>query len=383
MKTATQGWVILSIALALNGEAVGQELVSAPATRETSTNAPATPVTLDDHQVRYAVVPGPLYSPSLGWGLMVIPMMTFKVDPADEVSPASSFSAFLLGTENNSFVAGIGPKLYLCEDTWRLSGSAGYGRVKEKFYGIGATDPDQYVDMTSEMILGKVEALYRAYPSVFVGPSLQYRQVRFDGDDPTADQVLEAAGLNSEYEHNVAPGLVAQFDTRDDQVAPGKGVFIDTNIRYSSEALGSSSSYERVGLACSQYLTLWNDPRHVLAMQGSIETGFGDVPFDEYPDLGGQKALRGYVKGEFTDKNMAAVQAEYRWNAWKKVGLTAFGGVGKVFPAWDEIGDARWLPSGGVGVRYLIIPERRMNARLDFAWGELGPNFYFSVGEAF
>lgn len=338
---------------------------------------------LDDHQVRCAVVPGPLYSPSLGWGLMVIPMTTFKVDPADPVSPASSLSAFLLGTENGSFVAGIGPKLYLREDTWRVSGSAGYGNVKEKFYGIGATDPDEYVDMTSEMLAAKADALYRTWPNLFVGPSVQYRQVRFRGDDAAADQELEAAGLNHDYEHNIAPGIAAQYDTRDDQVAPGRGVFIDANLRHSSEALGSSSTYERLGAAFCQYQTLWNDPRHVLAWQVAVETGFGDVPFDEYPDAGGQKALRGYVKGAFTDKNLATAQAEYRWNAWKKVGLVAFGGTGKVFPAWDEFGDMQWLPAGGVGVRYLVIPERRMNARLDFAWGELGPNFYFSVGEAF
>ena len=140
---------------------------------------------------------------------------------------------------------------------------------------------------------------------------------------------------------------------------------------------------KRMGVAYSQYLTLWDDPRHVLAWQATVETGFGNVPFDEYPDLGGQKALRGYVKGEFTDKNMAAVQAEYRWNAWKRLGFTAFGGTGKVFPTWNEIDDARLLWAGGVGLRYLVIPERRMNARLDFAWGELGPNVYFSVGEAF
>jgi outer membrane protein assembly factor BamA len=189
--------------------------------------------------------------------------------------------------------------------------------------------------------------------------------------------------VNSEYDHNIVPGIVAQYDTRDDQVAPGGGVFINTNLRYSSEALGSSRSYEQLGVAYSQYLTLWNDPRHVLAWQATVETGFGDVPFDEYPDVGGQKALRGYVQGEFTDKDLAAIQAEYRWNAWKKVGLVGLGGVAKVFPAWNKFGDAQWLPAGGVGVRYLVIPKRRMNARLDFAWGELGPNFYFSVGEAF
>jgi outer membrane protein assembly factor BamA len=292
-------------------------------------------------------------------------------------------SAFLLFTENDSFVAGIGPKLYLREDTWRLSGGLGYGNVQQKFYGIGATDPDEYVSMSSEVGQVQVQALYRVWTNSFVGPSLQYSRNRFRGEDAAADAVLEAAGLNYDYDHNTVPGLVVQWDTREDQMAPRKGIFVDANLRGASEDLGSTSSFQRLGLAYSQYLTLWNDPAHVLAWLATVETGFGDVPFDEYPDLGGQKALRGYVQGEFTDKNMMAAQVEYRWNAWKKLGLTGFFGVGKVFPEWDEFDGADWLPAGGVGLRYLVMPDRRMNARLDLAWGELGFNFYFSVGEAF
>lgn len=383
MKASIASILVIDLAFGLPALAAGSDPVavaSAPAPEQTNSVLSLKP----DHEVNFVVVPGPTYSPSLGWGLMLIPMATFKYDPADQVSPASSLAAFMMFTENGSYVAGIGPKLYLCEDTWRISGGAGYANIKQKFFGIGGTvDSGDYVSMTSDTIMAKGQVLYRAWPNIYLGPSLQYSQVRFRGDDPAAEQVLKEAGLNSDYNHNFSPGLVGQFDTRDDQTAPGKGILVDLNVRYSSEALGSTSSFERMGAAYSQYVTLWDDPRHVLAWQATVETGFGDVPFDEYPDLGGQKALRGYVKGEFTDKNMAAIQAEYRWNAWKRLGFTAFGGTGKVFPAWNEIDDARWLSAGGVGLRYLVIPERRMNARLDLAWGELGFNFYFSVGEAF
>ena len=81
---------------------------------------------------------------------------------------------------------------------------------------------------------------------------------------------------------------------------------------------------------------------------------------------------------------MLAMQAEWRWsNVWRALGLVLFAGAGKVFPGWDEVGPASWLPSAGLGMRYTLIEDRRMNARIDFAWGKEGGTFYFSVGEAF
>jgi hypothetical protein len=75
---------------------------------------------------------------------------------------------------------------------------------------------------------------------------------------------------------------------------------------------------------------------------------------------------------------------EWRWGPyWHRIGSVVFAGVGKVFPAWDKFGSQAWLPSGGFGLRVAAIPERRMNARLDLAWGKEGGTIYFSVGEAF
>ena len=196
MKTAGK-WILgAGLVLGWVGGAAGQADPPPAAVVETNASAAMAPAVATNRQVDYAVVPGPLYSPSLGWGLMVIPMATFQEDPAETVSPASSMSAFLLFTENDSFVAGIGPKLYLREDTWRLSGGLGYGNVQQKFYGIGATDPDEYVSMSSEVGMVQAQALYRVWTNTFVGPSLQYSRNRFRGEDAAADAVLAAAGLN-------------------------------------------------------------------------------------------------------------------------------------------------------------------------------------------
>jgi hypothetical protein len=85
--------------------------------------------------------------------------------------------------------------------------------------------------------------------------------------------------------------------------------------RSPSPSWGSTSSYARISANYAQFHALDVRGAHVLAWNAVAEAGFGDVPFDEYPDIGGNKALRGYIRGQFTDKNMVS-SVEWRWTAW-------------------------------------------------------------------
>ncbi|HET9597577.1 MAG TPA: BamA/TamA family outer membrane protein [Anaeromyxobacteraceae bacterium] len=336
-----------------------------------------------DHRFGFAVVPGPTYSPALGWGIMVIPMAMYDLVPSDRLSPASTTAGFGFYTENESWGAGLFQKLYLDEDHWRLKGGGGFAHVNQRFYGVGADASGSFVGMTMEAVFALAEGLYQVFPSGYAGLIIWFRQSRFEGVDANADAVLDAAGLNRQWVHAITPGLRFDYDTRDVQTTPRRGLYVFNTLRGASTALGSSQSYARFSTYYAQFIAVDSEARHVLAWNTAVEAGFGDVPFEEYPDIAGNKALRGYIKGEYTDKNMLSAQVEWRWNVWWRLGLTAFGGLGTVFPSWGRLDEGTWLPSGGAGLRFTILPERGMNARLDFAWGKDGGNFYFSVGEAF
>ena len=337
-----------------------------------------------DHNLAFTAVPGPVYNPSLGWGLMLIALAMYDVDPADAISPGSTSALFGMATTNGSWAGGLAQKLYLSEDSWRLTGGGGYASVNQRFYGIGGDATGSWVDMNMEAVFAMAEGLRRVLPGTYAGLTLSYRQSRFKGKDANAQAVLEAAGINTEWDRNLLPGLRLDFDTRDVQTSPRRGLLAQLTVRGASESLGSTNSYVRASASYAQYQALDDGGRHVLAWNVVAEGGFGDVPFDEYPDIGGNKALRGYIRGQFTDKNMLSTQAEWRWsNVWRALGIVFFGGIGKVFPAWNQLGSEAWLPSAGFGLRYMLIQDRRMNARLDFAWGKEGGTFYFSVGEAF
>jgi hypothetical protein len=41
------------------------------------------------------------------------------------------------------------------------------------------------------------------------------------------------------------------------------------------------------------------------------------------------------------------------------------------------------LPGGGLGVRFTLAKESRINLRIDYGWGKDGSAFYVGIAEAF
>ena len=80
---------------------------------------------------------------------------------------------------------------------------------------------------------------------------------------------------------------------------------------------------------------------------------------------------------------MLVSQAEYRWEAWKRLGFVGFGGIGEVAPNVRDFNVHNLLPGGGIGVRYRITRENHTNIRFDYAWGKNSHEAYFFIGEAF
>ena len=81
---------------------------------------------------------------------------------------------------------------------------------------------------------------------------------------------------------------------------------------------------------------------------------------------------------------MLTGQLEYRFPIWKRLRGAAFGGTGRVYGADLTLGANRVLPSGGAGIRFLLLKARDATVGIDFAVGRFGNSgVYFSFGEAF
>jgi outer membrane translocation and assembly module TamA len=83
---------------------------------------------------------------------------------------------------------------------------------------------------------------------------------------------------------------------------------------------------------------------------------------------------------------MVALQAEFRRIIYNRWGAVAFAGTGSIWgnDQEEESFERNWLPSIGLGARYMVSKEKRINIRLDYAFGVDGnQGLYFGIMEAF
>jgi hemolysin activation/secretion protein len=93
--------------------------------------------------------------------------------------------------------------------------------------------------------------------------------------------------------------------------------------------------------------------------------------------------LRGFSAFDYLGSASAAAQVEVRWRFLDRWGLVAFGGSGWAGSSYSADGDDETIKSFGTGLRFDVLPAKRVNVRLDFARSEGSDGVYFSVGEAF
>jgi len=101
------------------------------------------------------------------------------------------------------------------------------------------------------------------------------------------------------------------------------------------------------------------------------------------PELASSNALRGYLRGRFRDKQALSFELEYRFPIVWRFGGAAFAGVGQVAPELTDMRFDRFHVAGGAGIRFALVPEERINLRLDVAAAPDGVHPYFAPGEAY
>ena len=77
------------------------------------------------------------------------------------------------------------------------------------------------------------------------------------------------------------------------------------------------------------------------------------------------------------------MQAEWRWHATRRLGFVAFGGTGRISNPVVGFEAPGWLPAGGIGLRWRLTEENRLNIRIDYGRGRDDETLIVSVGEAF
>ncbi len=344
--------------------------------------------TFNESSRTFLVVPLISNSPVMDTGFGGLGLYFFKIDKDDDESPPSLASLYAIYTTNNSYIFTPFGRFFWNEDRNRASIGIGTLRINNDF-----TYDDQGNDLrlvyselrnfiTAEYSRKVIGDFYLGV--LYLGTKTKYK---FDqGSDEENDFTRDFFAQNGIKDNFVSSiGLNFSFDNRDYPYYPTRGLTFSIRPKLNRAWLGSDNDYIDTDYKISYFNSLQNNLILALNISGGFASG--DVPFDGYQNYGVRNSLRGYEAGKYKGRNMIASQAELRWRFHNKWGGVIFGGTGSIWGNennGEEEFERTWLPSAGLGLRYMVSQEKKINVRLDYAVGVDGnQGIYFGVMEAF
>ena len=292
---------------------------------------------------------------------------------------SSTVALNLIYTQKNQILAGA-----FTDVSWsryRFLGLAFGKKFPNTFYGIGnetlEADAEDYTDR-SLSILAIPQRKVR--PNLYVGPVIWFEAHSLT--DLEANGRIATGNLPGTAEGYQVLGLggMMTWDTRDHNTYPTRGSYYELWAAGYNKSVGSDYGFTALEVDLRQYIPL-SDNRTV-AVQALLNSVSKHAPILSYPTLGDNN-LRGFAS-RYTDRALFVLHAGYRHRFQNRWGLALFAGVGDVAPTVSDLSPNNLKFGAGIGVRFMLIPDARLNLRFDLGFGSGGnASSEFIPGEAF
>jgi len=298
----------------------------------------------------------------------------------DTITRPSSEQLYASYTTKHQFRAFVSTDRWSVDNRWGLTGQIEYARVPQPFFGLGIDAPEEAEEWyEARSTSASVTVRHRILGAVYgqAGYRFSTTSIR-DAEPGGAVERGVLPGMRGGIVSQVTWGLA--LDSRDNIFAPSAGTFAQATGAWGAEVLGSDHQFGRYVGDARRYVRLGHG---VLAAQAYVEASSGRVPFDQMAMLGSGSVMRGYVRGRYRDRSLAAAQVEYRLTLAGRLGLAGFAGAGTVAPTLADLPSTRLLPSVGAGARWLLLPKQRTTVRVDYGVGKGSSGLYIAFNEAF
>jgi outer membrane protein assembly factor BamA len=324
-----------------------------------------------EKNVELRVMPYLGYNRNLQFMFGAIPMMMYKLNKKDTVSPESLSGLSAIYTTNGSYFVAVFNRWYVDEDRWRLKLFGLTGNYTSQFFVDDVDEPDFY-DYGTKTSIVSIGAQHKIIKGFYGGISYTY------------------AHYNTVYQDNIAPsdvtytnGLALELlrDTRNAVYYPTQGDKFKLSWTTYPEWIGNVVVANRIALELNKYFPA-RDNNDVIAARIYGKFGLGNIPFEQQATLGGRD-IRGYSDGKYRGDGLMDIQGEYRYNFNKKMGLVGFAGLATIYGSATESFNWKLYPGAGGGVRYNPFKKNKFNVGVDGAVGKGDYGIYFRIGEAF
>ncbi len=298
--------------------------------------------------------------------------------------PELSLLTNTIYTQNHQFLVVLVPEYYEPKTQIKFSSEAYLKLWPDTFYGIGNfTDKDVQEPYTSEIYVNNITISRQVYTNIFVSfkAGQGYHSIR----KSVSDGLLQSSDLlGKENSFFSGIGYSLSYDTTDNPNYPTRGVRYNFQHVFYREEFLSDLNYVEHRYDLRNFISL--TPKIVLASQTDLAFNTGEVPFYSYLELGNR--LRAYDSKRYIDKARIAQRLEQRVfpfdeGFYKRVGFVVFGEAGQVASSYEKIRLTDWHWSTGFGFRFSILPDERLNLRMDIGFGDDSFNFIVNAREVF
>jgi hypothetical protein len=298
----------------------------------------------------------------------------------DLTDRTSSIRSSITGTTKGQFQFDIGPDLWLAHDVVHVYSTFLYKYFPDSFFGIGYRTPNSALETYTERTFSAgATAQMRIVSKLFAGVKMRAAHHEIEDIVP-GKQLASGAIVGASGGWVVGAGPTVTYDDRDNLYAASRGSYVDLQFLHQPAELGTDHTFSYGRADLRQYLPLG---RQVLAFQIVGEAAGGATPFNYLPRIGGRSTMRGIFYGRYRDNIQLEGQTEFRLPVFWRFGAVGFLATGEVAHDVSKIRPQALYVAGGGGLRFAIVPEERINIRLDFAYGPQGLAYYLDLGEAF
>jgi hypothetical protein len=287
----------------------------------------------------------------------------------------------LIYTQNKQIKAEIRTDLYLNNESTHIKSSVNYKNYPEIFYGVGNDtrfeDEEKFTSSSWEIFLG-IEKKFTS--GFYVGGQYHFQDWTIT-DTKNGGLISEGDIPGTGGGRISGLGFIINRDTRDNLFYPLNGDFFSVSFRLYRHFLGGTFDFSILKIDLRKYIHLFS--RHVLGFQAVFEISSGTPPFHMLAQLGGADLMRGFYMGRYRDNHLLALQAEYRFPLFWRLGMVVFGGFGEVAESLNQFDIHGLKHSVGFGFRYLFNKQEQINARMDIGFGDEKTRVYMDAPEAF
>ena len=323
----------------------------------------------------FVAVPIPISSPTFGTGLIAGGAYFYpQTEEQAKAQPASLTAVAGAYTDNDSRALAIVQQNYWSRNKWRFTGAIGAADLR-----LSLRTPE-----TSE---GTSDSKWRINGEFFLARlSGQFRKGWYGGAvtrvvnaNQNIDPPVDAPGfVTLPSVRSVGLGLTAEYDTRDMPTNAATGRYLKAEALFNDESIGSNKTYQNYSFKFSSYHAMRDELVIAWQLQGCHRGG--RPPLWDACTIG----LRGFPATDYLGRSSASGQVEARWKLSRRWGVVGFGGGGYSRGNFSGRDERTWIPSYGVGLRFTVLPSKRINMRLDYARSkENSDAIHFLVGEAF